>query len=267
MKLRSVDNMSWSALPGRKKRKLTASVNGHCRIPEELHHDHIDTLMCAATSLHDEFKEPPGLWKADIDSAFRRISVAACMLWAAAIAFMVDGQIWTSVHYAMPFGLKASVFALERVGHFLATVARKLLKLPVLRYVDDFFAPEPRESLEHAATCFARIVRAMLGADAIADNKRDHGWSLTILGIHIEMSAEGFRLMVASKKARFPFLSSGPLGCRALAMFPCARLRSARHKSPLRWATANFCSATRANWPAGSVGPHSFSSGEWAGPC
>ena len=47
----------------------------------------------------------------------------------------------------MPFGAKASVYAWERLGHLIATVARRVLKLPVFRYVDDFFAPEPQVRL------------------------------------------------------------------------------------------------------------------------
>ena len=93
LKIRAVDNLSWSGVSGRKRRKLGASVNGHCRIPDALRHDHIDDLMEASTSLHDTFGEAPGLWKADIDSAFRRIPIVASMLWSAMIAFLVDGKV------------------------------------------------------------------------------------------------------------------------------------------------------------------------------
>ena len=41
-----------------------------------------------------------------------------------------------------PFGAVASVHAWERVGAAIAHVARVLLKLPVLRYVDDYWSPE-----------------------------------------------------------------------------------------------------------------------------
>ena len=51
-------------------------------------------------------------------------------------------QAWLSAHNACPFGASASVYAWERVGAILGTVARRLLKLVVFRYVDDFFAPE-----------------------------------------------------------------------------------------------------------------------------
>jgi len=47
-----------------------------------------------------------------------------------------------SQHTACPFGAVASVHAWERVGAAIAHVARKYLKISVLRYVDDYFAPE-----------------------------------------------------------------------------------------------------------------------------
>jgi len=193
LKLRAVDNLSWSGKQGKKRRRLEGSVNGHCRIPEVLHHDHIDVLMEAATSLQEDSKEPPGLWKADIDSAFRRIPICCYFLWAAAVAFMVDGKVpgyvvflflsgslslnviyvaggqpWVAEHFAMPFGAKASVFAWERMGHFIATVARRLLKLPVLRYVDDFSRLNLRCAFRSIVRgfslgCLARAFVSLLG--------------------------------------------------------------------------------------------------------
>ena len=40
------------------------------------------------------------------------------------------------------FGAVGSVHAWERVGAALAHLARTFLKLPLLRYVDDYFGPE-----------------------------------------------------------------------------------------------------------------------------
>ena len=51
-------------------------------------------------------------------------------------------QVYASAHYACPFGAVASVHAWERVGALLCHLARKYLKLAVLRYVDDLFGPE-----------------------------------------------------------------------------------------------------------------------------
>ena len=100
----------------------------------------------------------PHLWKADIDSAFRRVPVKPEDRWLCGIAFMVEGQVgsrcfavvavplfvqvWWSQHLGAPFGAVASEHAWERVGAAIAHIARVLLKLPLLRYVDDYWSPE-----------------------------------------------------------------------------------------------------------------------------
>ena len=80
--------------------------------------------------------------QADIDSAFRRIPVAPGHRWACGVAFKHKGKVVTSQHAACPFGAIASVHAWERIGAAIAHIARKFLKIAVLRYVDDLFAPE-----------------------------------------------------------------------------------------------------------------------------
>ena len=106
----------------------------------------------------------PHLWKADIDAAFRRIPIKPEERWMCGIAFMVDGQVcatlscrggvllvycvlrcaqvWWAQHLAAPFGAVGSVHGWERVGAGVAHIARSLLKLPLLRYVDDYWSPE-----------------------------------------------------------------------------------------------------------------------------
>ena len=83
----------------------------------------------------------PGLFKADIDAAFRRIPIKPAHRWACGVAFRVKNKVFCSQHLACPFGAVASVHAWARLGAALAHIARVYLKLPVLRYVDDFFAP------------------------------------------------------------------------------------------------------------------------------
>ena len=99
-----------------------------------------------------------GLWKADIDSAFRRVPIAEGHREFAAVVFLKDGTPFVSTHNALPFGSIASVHGWDRIGSLLRTLARKLLKLPVSRYVDDYFAADRMSSIEHAMSCFARCV-------------------------------------------------------------------------------------------------------------
>ncbi len=82
-KVRAVDHLSWSApdatVPARertKKRMKLASVNGHCCIPEQTHHDHLDDLFGATRLFIEQVGQLPGIWKADIDAAFRYLCVS-----------------------------------------------------------------------------------------------------------------------------------------------------------------------------------------------
>ena len=48
------------------------------------------------------------------------------------------------------------------------------------------------ECVEHAMQCLARLVRAVLGEDAIENKKLDHGSSLVVLGAEIRFKYEHF---------------------------------------------------------------------------
>ncbi len=137
------------------------SINGHCTVPEKMKHDSLDDIAAALTMfmcvvnvvcylpcalyVRARFaiaRQVPGLWKADVDAAFRRVPLAADHLWAAGVAYYCGGVIWAAFHHAMPFGATSSVYAWHRVGALLCSIARKVLHLAVYRYVDDFFAVE-----------------------------------------------------------------------------------------------------------------------------
>ena len=95
-----------------------------------------------------------------------QIPIAPEDRWACGIAFESDGNTVTSQHITAPFGSVASVHAWERVGAALAHLGRNLLKIPVLRYVDDFFGPE-----RHVHFCF--LVSRMLCAAVYGLQARD----------------------------------------------------------------------------------------------
>ena len=111
-KIRAIDHFSWSApdaaTAGMKRtRKVIKahSVNGHYTMNNELTHDHLDILM-EAMRLHFEtfgsvsnywyalrgecsstcvMCKEPGLWKADIDAAYRRVPLKDKHKWAAGV--------------------------------------------------------------------------------------------------------------------------------------------------------------------------------------
>ena len=87
-------------------------------------------------------------------------------------------------------------------GALLCTLARRLLRLPVHRYVDDFFAGDRAELCEHAMGCFVRLVRACLGDSAAADEKCAVGNPLVVLGVETHILDSGIRFRPESAKMR-----------------------------------------------------------------
>ena len=153
----------------------------------------------------------PHLLKADVDSAYRRIPIMPSHRWAASIALRLVQHCsfpisaWHNIlkivrhrddtlissHLAMPFGAISSVHAWDRVAKLLRKIARVLLKMPLLVYVDDFHGPELPEAVKHAKVCFARVVRALLGVDSLSEDKLQHGNPLDVLGLTFAVNSKG----------------------------------------------------------------------------
>ena len=67
----------------------------------------------------------------------------------------------------------------------LGAVALKLQRMPLFRYVDDYFGLDSPDTVKHAMECFARLLRALLGATAAAEGKLEWGSSLVVLGMQV----------------------------------------------------------------------------------
>ena len=207
-------------------------MNGLVDMPGKISHDHLDSLLELVREFKERCGQIPALWKADVNAAFRRIPLRPDHAWAAGMpvvlfqlavsfslcvavpsgsTYMHDGQAWCSFHAAMPFGATSSVWAWDRVGAFLAMLARTILFIPVLRYVDDYFSVEwysrlaraphwfltsrilvgRQETAEHAMHCFARLIRLLLGDTSISEKKLEWGRVLVVLGMRVRPMAEG----------------------------------------------------------------------------
>ena len=57
------------------------------------------------------------------------------------------------------------------------------------------------ESLEHGMSCFARLIRALLGHAAVANRKLECGLGLVVLGVEVALSMTGYALRPAKAKA------------------------------------------------------------------
>ena len=130
-----------------------------------------------ARSMYVDFQEHLQLIKADIDSAFRRIPLAPDARKFARVAYKYKGAIYTAEHLCAPFGAISSVHHWDRIGQhnlcaigtqchrlcapclagcLLQALACRILKIPLLRHVDDYFTGLREYEAEHALQAFAR---------------------------------------------------------------------------------------------------------------
>jgi hypothetical protein len=144
---------------------------------EKLEHETLDLLLQAMRFTAQRSDVGLSLWKADIDSAFRRIPIKPEHRAFAWICFKYNGHAVAARHLALMFGSVASVHHWERVGadggfhvyvvhglvrarmfagELITAIARRVLFLPVLRFVDDYFAAEREDVARHAMRIFAR---------------------------------------------------------------------------------------------------------------
>ena len=116
-KVRPIDHFSSSGgHEGRasKQRRKDASVNGYTFPGEKMRTQTLDFLWTAMATFVQLVGELPCLYKADINSAFRRVPVCDRDRWACGIAFKWLEQVFVSMHHACPFGAIGSVHAWER---------------------------------------------------------------------------------------------------------------------------------------------------------
>ena len=207
-KCRAVDNFSWS--PGNpkywqgnsKKRQKVDSVNGATFTAEKMHHDTLDALVDAMRMHVKLCGTVPAIFKVDIDSAFRRVPLRPSDRWAAGVAFKVGQDVYVSRHAACPFGAVASVHNWERLGVGVCFIARKYLRLDLLRYVDDMFGVESAETVHHAMECLRRLICILLGRTAVQDKKVECGLQLEVLGVWIAPNADGVECWPAQNKVK-----------------------------------------------------------------
>ena len=102
---------------------------------ERLQYESLDLLLETIRQAKEAWATTDlALWKADVDSAYRRIPVAPSHRQYAWTVFKAEGETMVAQHLCLPFGAVASVHHWNRAGDLFKTIARKLLHVPVLRH-------------------------------------------------------------------------------------------------------------------------------------
>ena len=177
-----------------------SGINPCTEASEHLSLDGLDDLIEIMKFFRIDLSTLPHLLKVDVNAAYRRVPVNAEDRWAAHVAFQHLGTTYIAGHLAMPFGATSSVFAWDRIGAAIVCICRVVLKIPVLRYVDDLFSAERPECVVHARDCIVRLIRALLGADSVSEDKVSSGLPLEILGVTVDADLDGVAFWPSEKK-------------------------------------------------------------------
>ena len=190
MRVRAVDDLT------------RTKVNGSTSAGEKFRPESVDALYRVARAVAQGTRERIAFFKADIDAAFRRLPAMPVHRRFLSFAFLAQGVAHVAQHLAMPFGAVASVHAWERFGALISHLVRRLLFIPMLRFVDDLCSAERATCAEHALGCIARLVRCILGPSAIAEDKVAVGMPMVVLGLQVRADHGGFSCFPSPDKVK-----------------------------------------------------------------
>ena len=78
--------------------------------------------------------------KGDVSSACRRVRAKRAHRHLLAFAFMVSGVMMIANQNSAPFGAVGAMWAWHRIANLIMICCRQFMMLPLMKYVDDFFA-------------------------------------------------------------------------------------------------------------------------------
>ncbi len=107
-------------------------------------------------------------------------------------------------------GAVASLSAYNRFGDFLVTMARSLLAIPALHYVDDYGAVEPPHSAQSGCSTFLHFNRT-LGFDMKRSKEKPAAFMQKTLGVSLAFQAD--MITVAPTPARVTKMTSAMRRC------------------------------------------------------
>eukprot|EP00435_Cladocopium_sp_Y103_P030116 s227_g7.t1 len=119
-------------------------------------------------------------WGHDLDAAYRQIAVRHPNLCYVLLQTPSGPTLWK--HHALSFGATSSVWSFNRLGDALCFLARKLMFIPSLHYVDDFTTIEPAEVALSGFQCFAELFD-LLGLHMKAKKAQPPQPSQKLLGV------------------------------------------------------------------------------------
>ena len=124
----------------------------------------------------------PHIWAQDLDSAYRQYPVENPDHCFVLLATPQGPTLWR--HRVMPFGATASVFHFNKVTDALLWIARSLLLVAGIHFVDDLGCVDPSQSSHHSFTAFKEFCLA-LGFRLKSSKEQPPGCAQKIQGVYI----------------------------------------------------------------------------------
>ena len=186
-KKRPIDNMRRSGI------NEACLVHTPVVLPSVDHVAHMANAMWTASGdVH--------FWKADHESAYKQLRLAPGHSWLALTAVQdpASGELMFFRPLTLPFGAVSSVAHYTATSRMVASLAARLLRLPVVGYFDDFCGVSQPALASRALQLFEWL-NATLGLRFKAA-KCEYGPSIEFLGVELSAGADGVWAQITEKR-------------------------------------------------------------------
>ena len=196
--------------PGRVVDDLTASgANGRTPIREKLSLPSLDDFVKMVRRVFELC--PEHIWghqeffKHDLKKAFRQVPGSPqSRAWGAFAVTNPEGRGSVEIfqHLSLPFGARASPLIFCAVAQVLCELAAFHLGVPIVAFVDDFFAATPSRLSQYCFDAFKWMVVDLLGFHLKLRKEESPGVTGKLLGVEVSLTGKGhgsFRLPEGKK--------------------------------------------------------------------
>ena len=133
--------------------------------------------------------------KSDFSRAYRSCPIASDHLMFSRCIVNINGSLYTSQQFAMPFGAVSAVYAWDRVGEAIVAILRRSFLLPVDRYVDDLFWIDWEPISSESRALLLELVH-LIGFTLDPEKSDIPAPKMDILGAHVSIIHGPARLQV-----------------------------------------------------------------------
>ena len=143
------------------------------------------------------------LSKSDVKDAYRLLPVLVSHLIYTGVIFEHEDEQWVSFHKSLPFGAVASCHGWHQMASLLSAVLRRVLFIPTLKYVDDFFSAGRKGVYYNMSRC-AEIIGCAIGVGMDPLKSERFMTNMVILGVEVILCWErkAIKLILPEDKAK-----------------------------------------------------------------